>query len=810
MPERLTENLVQKALISHELAERALERHSLLGGAIDTALFELSELSEAQMLASIAGSYGFDIAHPRNTINAVEERVLRAFPEQWAKRNLLAPISLDEDSGILTVLTPVPVDVEQLIHLGDLLDLIIKPLLSTEFRVIERLSFLYGEEPPERYRSLIDSRKRPSEFRTPPDNFSKPQELQRVKTASTLDEALHTTLAYASRYLRIAALFKVSDSTLLGWQSVGENHDIVNQVRLPLNEGPNSAFSTVLEAGSNYLGPLAENKTHQLFLKQIQGDYPTAVIIIPIRDKFTHNISMLFYGDKGQFTIYPNFVSNLILFVNALATHLQPSRPKSGPISHTPSAAPGHELSLDLDLTPPKQTNQENDSIQIPEAETLWEHIDLSASEVVTPQAILELHIEEPLFADQHVLAAATLPSNISINGEEHSQESDSWMNQGSGDWSSQSSEVAPAKPGPTFNIDATSPDLTTEAWLRASSEGLGQRAPSANVATLASRTHRPIQPTNITPTILDKPSSSIKNKINANANITPLLMELEHPVKSVRTNALTQLHTLGADSIQSIMEHFPGPMIVNPFVPEIILPTFAECGPVLWLVQTFSTKAHTYVEKYLESPKPIVRFYAAYFYTEYIHIPIIPRLIRRLYDTEANVCMIAARALFAYRDLNEFQEVLYHIEDGLTSESDNKRQHAIYLAGLFRDATSIPTLIEFLSDKNREIVQTTQDALAEITKQRLGSSPRKWRTWWEKNREQSRISWLVEALNNKDPLLRQEANDELCALTGFDFGYDESLPKKEREAARLLWIRWWNDQEQRPSIQFASEKSSS
>ena len=37
---------------------------------------------------------------------------------------------------------------------------------------------------------------------------------------------------------------------------------------------------------------------------------------------------------------------------------------------------------------------------------------------------------------------------------------------------------------------------------------------------------------------------------------------------------------------------------------------------------------------------------------------------------------------------------------------------------------------------------------------------------------------------------------DELRAVTGLDFGYKEDAPKKEREHARLLWTRWWSEQQ--------------
>ena len=42
---------------------------------------------------------------------------------------------------------------------------------------------------------------------------------------------------------------------------------------------------------------------------------------------------------------------------------------------------------------------------------------------------------------------------------------------------------------------------------------------------------------------------------------------------------------------------------------------------------------------------------------------------------------------------------------------------------------------------------------------------------------------------------MRRSAAEELRAVTGIDLGYDEDLPRRQREDARLRWVRWWNEQ---------------
>ena len=106
-----------------------------------------------------------------------------------------------------------------------------------------------------------------------------------------------------------------------------------------------------------------------------------------------------------------------------------------------------------------------------------------------------------------------------------------------------------------------------------------------------------------------------------------------------------------------------------------------------------------------------------------------------------------------------------------------------------------IPKLIDFFDKKDKRMFEVAEDALAEITKQRLGASAKKWRAWWTKNHDKSRIVWLIDGLNAKDPALRKSAAEELRAVTGLDMGYDDDAPKRQREESRQRWLDWWNQQ---------------
>ncbi|NJK89790.1 MAG: HEAT repeat domain-containing protein [Myxococcales bacterium] len=271
-------------------------------------------------------------------------------------------------------------------------------------------------------------------------------------------------------------------------------------------------------------------------------------------------------------------------------------------------------------------------------------------------------------------------------------------------------------------------------------------------------------------------------------------LSALGDPDPSERSMAQRALAALGASVLPKLVDRFPGPLVVDPFQQRKV-PPFEACGPLLSLLGRFGGEAHPFVSRKLEAPDAVVRFYAAYFYSA-AHVPeVIPRLIQRLHDEEPRICMMAARTLFGYRGHPDFRLVLEHLHGRLNATSIAARRHAAYLVGLFRDVTAIPMLVDILERRDRNLVDVAQDALAEITKQRLGPYPRRWAQWLDRNRDRSRILWLIDGLSAKEEDLRRSAYEELRAVTGEDFGYEPSAPRRKREEVRQRWLEWWSQQ---------------
>jgi hypothetical protein len=99
--------------------------------------------------------------------------------------------------------------------------------------------------------------------------------------------------------------------------------------------------------------------------------------------------------------------------------------------------------------------------------------------------------------------------------------------------------------------------------------------------------------------------------------------------------------------------------------------------------------------------------------------------------------------------------------------------------------------LIELVKHQDSSVVAAARKALVEVTKQDFGTSRWRWRSWWERHRDQPRVEWMLEGLAHAEPEVRLSAAEELRAVSQMDVGYTFDGPKREREESRKKWIDW-------------------
>ncbi len=115
------------------------------------------------------------------------------------------------------------------------------------------------------------------------------------------------------------------------------------------------------------------------------------------------------------------------------------------------------------------------------------------------------------------------------------------------------------------------------------------------------------------------------------------------------------------------------------------------------------------------------------------------------------------------------------------------------------RDRLAVPTLIDLVESKDRELSTAAREALIEITKQDFGKRRRRWRNWLAAHGEEARVEWLFAGLGHRLPEIRFASSEELWKITGEYFGYHHESPKRERDEARDRWRRWWLDHRHTP-----------
>src|SRR5205814_1225142 len=104
---------------------------------------------------------------------------------------------------------------------------------------------------------------------------------------------------------------------------------------------------------------------------------------------------------------------------------------------------------------------------------------------------------------------------------------------------------------------------------------------------------------------------------------------------------------------------------------------------------------------------------------------------------------------------------------------------YAAEALGALRDAPAVPRLIELVKHADEAVVSAARRALVEITKQDFGTSRWRWRSWWERHRDQPRVEWMLEGLGHAEAEVRLSASEELRLLTPDSFGYHFDLPKR-------------------------------
>jgi hypothetical protein len=108
------------------------------------------------------------------------------------------------------------------------------------------------------------------------------------------------------------------------------------------------------------------------------------------------------------------------------------------------------------------------------------------------------------------------------------------------------------------------------------------------------------------------------------------------------------------------------------------------------------------------------------------------------------------------------------------------------------RDRNAVPEVADLLEVANPQIAAAAHDALVTLACDDLGARPKRWLEWWAKMSSKPRVEWLLAGLAHRTPEIRLLAASDLYEISHEYFGYHHDLPERDREAARLRWVAWW------------------
>jgi len=186
--------LTRDAVVPIELIERALERQTLEGGELDTALLELDGAPENVLAAYRAATFRLEAAG-RGELLRIEAAVLDCIPVKLAQQLQIVPVAMQEGTLIVAGFLPLSDDARRQLESASSTEVDLR--IATEARITAALERHYSITMSERMRKLVgqlDVRnpgalvnvdpERPSKRFTPPPPMHMPASIHRTQRLS--------------------------------------------------------------------------------------------------------------------------------------------------------------------------------------------------------------------------------------------------------------------------------------------------------------------------------------------------------------------------------------------------------------------------------------------------------------------------------------------------------------------------------------------------------------------------------------------------------------------------------------------------
>jgi hypothetical protein len=272
--------------VTERQLQEAIQHQVLYGGRLGTNLYELGFITEERLQEALSRAHGVQAANvdPRQ----ITAETLALVPKALASSHKVFPYRVRGKTLFLLMVSPN--DHAAVAKIGYSLGFIIKPLIVSEFRMVQLLRDYYGVD--ERWRFTDTHSGRPVAKPLDPEAAA-----ARIDAATSRDEVVEALLALCNSSFRRIIFFIVREPWVQGWSGTGEGMDRQTAAgfRIPLDQP--SIFRTVARDRTVFIGRLGPDEENQRFLKALGKRPNTNAALFPIVVK--GRVVNLIYGDNG-------------------------------------------------------------------------------------------------------------------------------------------------------------------------------------------------------------------------------------------------------------------------------------------------------------------------------------------------------------------------------------------------------------------------------------------------------------------------------------------------------------------------------
>jgi HEAT repeat protein len=760
MTSRLSSLLVRDGLIGVKRMEQAFQRQVIYGGALDTILLEMGLITEERLVEYLSMASGLPPAD-RAQLDYFDPRAAQVCPRETAEEFRVLPLGFEAEA--LRVLTIDPVDLGQLENLATQLGLAVQPFVVPEFRFSLLAERIYGMATPARYQALAGKQAALQRPQAPqPKVLVEDPEVRRLveipgartRTGEMSTDAIRATVAEEER--RRAASYR--EPAVPQPQPESNTPKLRAPSNPPITVAPQEAqperthVSGIVRApwrGGATIDPrpLEPRQASELLAVAEDRDTIFATLVRGVRARSRYASLLILQGEilYGRVAIDGDDVDSSAVtqlaipvgLVPALRSAVEQRAPYIGPV-----AGRGVPLALFGGTAPPSG-------------------------------AILPVVIRDRVIA---LVVCHRAPNPIGVG------EIADVLPLATDAAQALSRLILKAKSVGYRKADASSPVPDTASIPKVEpGGGAWGSAPVVDQAIHA-------QPA------LDMPSQTLEIEADpppAAFGPGELLDALERGDEPDASQAMRHAVARSLEMVPLLRRRFPGRLWIDRYAAAGRTVRPAQHGPLLALTVQLGQACVPMLAELLAEGDRELRYYATLCCIEVRSPLLVLVLMGRLFDPDFGVRGAALEALQQY-PLREIDPALETVRSSLHADVAKSRA-AAHALGELRDVGAVADLI-VATERDHTTAEEARRALVTITKQDFGTKAKKWRAWWDKNKERPRIEWMLDGLAHSEDDVRLSASEELKRITGEYFGYHYDLPKREREEARLKWLKWWEE----------------